>query len=70
MTIKKPVKNEEPKPVNDERDNIIVALKVRLANQEKKLLKWRYFGQLHGNVSPRNDLNNILAELKEMGEIK
>ena len=48
----------------DERDHRYV-----IANQEMKLAVWRRLGKLVGPVSVENDINNVLIELKELGEI-
>ena len=71
-TKKKIAKNEVENPVlpiKDERDHIIGHQKYVIANQEMKLEVWRRLGKLIGSVSADNDTNNILIELREIGEI-
>jgi hypothetical protein len=70
MAVKKEtVKKEEVVPVKDKRDDEIELLKLEMTYAYKRLKLWRKFGKKHGPVSSDNDLNNILAELREMGEI-
>jgi len=56
-------------PVKDERDHTIGHQKYVIANQEMKLEVWRRLGKLVGPVSADNDTNNVLVELRELGEI-